>query len=252
MTSSPLADHLRISGTFNFRDLGGLRTSGGGTIRPGVLLRSAQLSGLDDSGHATLDELGVGAVHDLRGHREIERVGADRLPPHIALRVTPFDDGTVTAPPHEAGAGRADAPGAALAYMMDVYRNFPARPEAHAAIMALAEAIVADRGAVLVHCAAGKDRTGWTVATLLRAVGVGEAEILTDYLLSNDAVAQLRSTLKDEFGDELPAAVLEVREEYLRAGVASSKELHGDFDTYLTAIGFTPSLRERLRDRLVA
>ncbi|MGW0179484.1 tyrosine-protein phosphatase, partial [Nocardia sp. NPDC003345] len=82
--------------------------------------------------------------------------------------------------------------------------------------------------------------------------GVGEAEILTDYLLSNDAVAQLRSTLKNEFGDELPAPVLEVREEYLRAGVASSNELHGDFDTYLTAIGFTPRLREQLRDRLVA
>ncbi|MEU1983316.1 tyrosine-protein phosphatase [Nocardia sp. NPDC019395] len=252
MTSSPLADHLRISGTFNFRDLGGLPVHGGGTIRPGVLLRSAQLSRLDDTGHATLRELGVGAVHDLRGHREIERAGADHLPPEVRLRVTPFDDGNTTSPPHEAGAGREDAPGAALAYMMDVYRNFPARAEAHAAIMALAEAIVADRGAVLVHCAAGKDRTGWTVATLLRAVGVGESAILTDYLLSNYAVAELRSSLKDEFGADLPQAVLEVREEYLRAGMEAGTELHGDFDAYLTAVGFTPDLRARLRDRLVA
>ncbi|WP_431941322.1 tyrosine-protein phosphatase [Nocardia grenadensis] len=252
MTSSPLAGHLRISGTFNFRDLGGLRLRDGGTTRPGVLLRSAQLSRLDDAGHTTLRELGVGAVHDLRGHLEIERAGADHLPPEIRLNITPFDDGTVTAPPHEAGAGREDAPGAALAYMMDVYRNFPARPEAHAAITALAEAIVADRGAVLVHCAAGKDRTGWTIATLLRAVGVAESEIFADYLLSNQAVAELRTSLKDEFGAELPQAVLEVREEYLRAGLESGLELHGDFDAYLSTAGLTPDLRERLRERLVA
>lgn len=251
MTSSPLADHLRISGTFNFRDLGGLRLHDGGVTRPGVLLRSAQLSRLDDAGHETLRELGVGAVHDLRGHREIEHAGADRLPPHIRLSVTPFDDGSVAAPPHEAGADRQDAPGAALAYMMDVYRNFPARPEAHAAIVALAEAIVADRGAVLVHCAAGKDRTGWTVATLLRAVGVLESEIFADYLLSNAAIAELRSSLFDELGADLPQAVLEVREEYLRAGLAATTELHGDFDTYLTAAGLTPDLRARLRERLV-
>jgi protein-tyrosine phosphatase len=252
VTSSPLAGHLRISGTFNFRDLGGLRISGGATIRPGVLLRSAQLSSLDDAGHATLRELGVGAVHDLRGHREIERAGADRLPPEVRLSITPFDDGTVTAPPHEAGAGRQETPGAALAYMMNVYRDFPARPEAHAAIMALAEAIVADRGAVLVHCAAGKDRTGWTIATLLRAVGVTESEILGDYLLSNHAIAELRTALKDELGAELPKAVLEVREEYLRAGIDAGTELHGDFEAYLAAIGLTPDLRESLRKRLVA
>ncbi|MFD4402790.1 tyrosine-protein phosphatase [Nocardia sp. NPDC058499] len=252
MTSSPLADHLRISGTFNFRDLGGLPVHGGGTIRPGVLLRSAQLSRLGDPGHTTLRELGVGAVHDLRGYREIERAGADHLPPDIQLRVTPFHGETATAPPHEAAAGREDAPGAALAYMMDVYRGFPASPEAHAALLALAEAIVADRGAVLVHCAAGKDRTGWSVATLLRAVGVPETEILTDYLLSNHAVAELRSSLKDEFGADLPQAVLEVREEYLRAGLEAGTELHGDFDSYLRAVGFTADLRERLRNRLVA
>ncbi|GGL08051.1 phosphotyrosine protein phosphatase [Nocardia jinanensis] len=229
-----------------------MRISGGGTTKHGVLLRSAQLSRLDDAGHTALRELGVGAVHDLRGHREIERAGADRLPAEIRSRITPFDDGSVTAPPHEAGANRQNAPGAALAYMMDVYRNFPARPEAHAAITALAEAIVADRGAVLVHCAAGKDRTGWTIATLLRAVGVGESEILGDYMLSNQAVAELRTSLKDELGADLPQAVLEVREEYLRAGLESGIELHGDFESYLTAVGLTPDLRDRLRERLLA
>ncbi|WP_280406793.1 tyrosine-protein phosphatase [Nocardia carnea] len=99
MTSSPLADHLRISGTFNFRDLGGLAVQGGGTVRPGVLLRSAQLSRLDDTGHTTLRELGVGAVHDLRGHREIERAGADRRPPRIEKRNTPVEHGAGTPPP---------------------------------------------------------------------------------------------------------------------------------------------------------
>jgi protein-tyrosine phosphatase len=46
--------------------------------------------------------------------------------------------------------------------------------------------------------------------------------------------------------------VLEVREEYLRAGLESGIELHGDFDAYLSAVGLTPDLRQRLRERLVA
>lgn len=214
-------------------------------------MRSAQLSRVDETGHATLRELGVRAVHDLRGHREIEHAGRDRLPPEIRLVITPFDDGTVDAPPHE----RADeATGrSALDYMFDVYRNFPARPQAHAAIVAIAESIVAGEGAVLVHCAAGKDRTGWAIATLLRAVGVTEEDILADYLLSNRAIAELRAALLEELGADRVVAddILGVREEYLRAANDAVRDLHGEFETYMSAVGLTRELRTRLRARMV-
>ncbi|MFR9751117.1 tyrosine-protein phosphatase [Nocardia sp. 004] len=247
MTVSPSADHYSLSGTFNFRDTGGLRTEDGAKIRPGVLLRSAQLSGLDDAGHATLRELGVSDVHDLRGQREIKHIGADRLPEGIQLTITPFDSRMAEAPPHET------LTLTAYTHMLEVYRMFPALPEAHTAILALAESIVRGTGAVLVHCAAGKDRTGWAVATLLRAVGVTEADVRTDYLLSNVAVDALRVLIDTKLpsGAEASADLLGVRTEYLESATASMRELHGDLSGYLSAIGLTAELRARLRTRLL-
>ncbi|MGY4099493.1 tyrosine-protein phosphatase [Nocardia sp. R16R-3T] len=247
MTLSPPADQFYLTGTFNFRDLAGLRTVDGARIRPGVLLRSAQLSGLDLPGHAILRELGVTDVFDLRGPREIEHIGHDNLPDGVRLNVTPFDSGMAAAPPHEAQTDNA------FTHMLEVYRYFPARPEANAAIITIAETIADGEGAVLVHCAAGKDRTGWAIATLLRAVAVGEADVLADFLASNDAVPALRTMMASKLsaGVEFSIDVLGVREDYMRIATDAVHEIHGDFETYLTVIGFTADLRARLRDRLL-
>ncbi|AFU05047.1 tyrosine-protein phosphatase [Nocardia brasiliensis] len=247
MTLSPPADQYFISGTFNFRDLGGLRTIDGAKVRPGVLLRSAQLTGLDEVGLATLRDLRVSDVHDLRGEREIDHIGHDRVPENVRVTVTPFDSRMAEAPPHHA------TPDSAFRHMLEVYRMFPALPEAHAAITAIAESIVRGDGAVLVHCAAGKDRTGWAVATLLRAVGVTEADVQADYRLSNGAIPALRAMMTTKLlaGEELSVDLLGVRDEYLNIATNSMHELHGDVDTYLTTAGITPELRTRLRDRML-
>ncbi|WP_067652704.1 tyrosine-protein phosphatase [Nocardia harenae] len=249
MTVSPSADHLRLSGTFNFRDVGGLRTAGGGAVRSGVLLRSAALTNLDAAGHALLRELDVTAVHDLRGLREIDHLGADSLPGGVRLVVTPFDSRMGEAPPHEAR--QSDT---ARAHMLGVYRLFPALPEANLAITELARSIANGTGATLVHCAAGKDRTGWAVATLLRAVGVAEDEVVADYLRSNDAVPALRAMIAGagaERGAEVSADLLGVRPEYLAVATDAVRELHGDPERYYAALGLTDELRDTLRARLL-
>ncbi|MFI9509306.1 tyrosine-protein phosphatase [Nocardia sp. NPDC052566] len=247
MTLSPPADQFFLSGTFNFRDTAGLRTVDGAKVRPGVLLRSAQLSGLTGQGHAILRELAVSDVHDLRGTREIEHIGHDNLPDGVRLHITPFDSRMAEAPPHDAQTG------AAFAHMLEVYRMFPVLPEAGEAIAAIVASILRGDGAVLVHCAAGKDRTGWGVAAVLRAAGVSESDVLADFLLSNAAVPALRAMMSNKLigGDELSEDILGVREEYLRIAEVSVRERHGDFDTYLTAIGVTPDLRARLRERML-
>ncbi|MFC4125473.1 tyrosine-protein phosphatase [Nocardia rhizosphaerae] len=247
MTLSPPADQFALSGTFNFRDVGGLRTADGATTRPGVLLRSAQLSGLDAQGHATLRALRVTDVHDLRGLPEIDHIGHDSLPTDIRLHVTPFDSRMGDAPPHEAQTV------SALAHMIEVYKQFPVMPEASAAIIRLATTVTAGDGAALVHCAAGKDRTGWAVATLLRAVGVTEDEIYTDYLTSNAAVAPLRTLLAPKLaaGAALSDDLLGVREVYLRTADTTVRETYGGTEEYLSAIGLTGELRDTLRTRLV-
>ncbi|GAA5041909.1 tyrosine-protein phosphatase [Nocardia callitridis] len=247
MTLSPPADQYFLSGTFNFRDLGGLRTADGGKIKPGLLLRSASLVNLDEAGQVGLRELGVSDVHDLRGHPEIEHMGADNAPEGVRVAVTPFDYGMGAAPPHEFSTD------AAYRHMLEVYRMFPLRPEAHAAILAITESLVRGDGAVLVHCAAGKDRTGWAVATVLRAVDVLESEILADYLASNGAVPALRSAMTSKLlnGEEISVDLLGVREEYLEAAAAAMTAQYGDLDGYLGAVGLTGELRARLRERLV-
>ncbi|MEV5650371.1 tyrosine-protein phosphatase [Nocardia sp. NPDC052254] len=239
-------DHLHISGTFNYRDVGGLRTASGMKIRGGVLLRSAQLCHLDQRGHNTLQQLGVTTVHDLRGPAEADRMGVDLLPAGVRLELTPFDSAIGTAPPHEGGADR----GGHLD-LADVYAGFPSMPEVGVAMTAMAQSLARGDGAVLVHCAAGKDRTGWAIATLLRAVGVTEEDILADYLLSNDAVEALAADVARNSGGTLPPALLGVSVEYLAAGTEAMHRLHGGLDGYLQAIGFTPELRTALHARMV-
>ncbi|MFF0542938.1 tyrosine-protein phosphatase [Nocardia thailandica] len=247
MTLSPPADQYFLSGTFNFRDIGGLRTTDGGRTRPGVLLRSAQLSGLDDHGRTALLGLGVTAVHDLRGPAEIDTIGHDALPEQIRLLVTPFDTRLDDTPPHEART-RSERE-----HMLGVYRAFPERPEAHRAIVALATAIADGDGAVLVHCAAGKDRTGWAVATLLRAVGVTEEDVLADYMASAAGAEALRRLLTTSWpGRIVSDDLLGVFPEYLRASDEAVLDHHGSFENYLLAAGLGAGLRDRLRARLLA
>ncbi|MGY2061924.1 tyrosine-protein phosphatase, partial [Nocardia gipuzkoensis] len=129
----------------------------------------------------------------------------------------------------------------------------PAMPEAGIALVTIAESLVRGDGAVLVHCAAGKDRTGWAVATLLRAVGVTESEVLDDYLLSNGAIDSLREDVSVNSGGRasLPLDVLGVSPDYLTAGTDNMRTLYGDLDGYLDAIGLSDPLRGRLRERLL-
>ncbi|MFF2088308.1 tyrosine-protein phosphatase [Nocardia sp. NPDC058176] len=247
MTLSPPADQFALSGTFNFRDVGGLRRADGAVTRPGVLLRSAQLSGLDAQGHDMLRQLRVTDVHDLRGRTEIDHIGHDTLPDDVRLHITPFDSRMEEAPPHEAQTT------SARAHMTEVYRQFPLLPEAHTAITGLAGSIAGGQGAVLVHCAAGKDRTGWAVATLLRAVGVTEDDVYADFLASNAAVAPLRVLLEPKIGrgEALSDDLLGVHPEYLRTADATVHEQYGGTEGYLAAIGLTGDLREALRTRLL-
>ncbi len=193
-------------------------------------------------------ELGVRTVHDLRGPREIDHLGADVLPEGVRLRLTPFNSAIDGQPPHEAAAERDG-----LAEMLEVYRSFPGMSEAHLALLAITESILRGHGAVLVHCAAGKDRTGWAIATLLRAIGVAEADILADFLLSNHAAEALAADVHRNSGGRLrlPPEVLGVRPEYLAAGTDSMHDLHTDLNGYFTAIGLTEDVRTRLSERLL-
>ncbi len=155
---------------------------------------------------------------------------------------------------------------AAGRFMTEEYQRFPTLPGSRRAV-ARVVSLLADERPVITHCFAGKDRTGFTVAVVLEAIGVGRDAILADYLRSNDAVPQLRSRLLEMMENRasdrvtpeaitfaearLTEEVLGVREEYLDAARRSIDENYGSLRGYLDAAGVSADDVAALRSALV-
>lgn len=240
-----------LSGTWNFRDIGGLPTQDG-PVRHGLVYRAAVLSGLDPAGQEALVNLGVTDVFDLRGDLEIEREGRDRVPASVTVTVTPFHPEDGTMPVHAAAADHQD-PTTPLARTLRYYAAIPVFGPAQRSVATIMQGIADTEGGVLVHCAAGKDRTGWTIATLLTILGADRDTILEDYLLSNAARGSLRDWLAARYGDQFDDdnALLGVDETYLATAWDSVDRNFGSFDGYLAAIGVGPDTRYAIRGRLL-
>lgn len=266
MVSNPDA----LSGAWNFRDIA--EETG---IRPGRFFRSSELSGLDDFGQAALLGFGITDVADLRSDREVERRGAGRVPGSVVIHRLPFHE--LSKPgaeaPHEQSFQRMmtekpddeDVAVAAGRFMTEEYQNFPALAGAQLAVRHVISMLTEGRP-VITHCFAGKDRTGFTVATVLEAVGVDRDAIMSDFLRSNAAVPQLRDSIltsirnrSEDTTDEimtfaearLTEEVLGVREAYLDTARKAIDDQYGSLTKYLDALGITPGQLGRLRSALL-
>lgn len=262
MASDPDA----LSGAWNFRDIA--EETG---IRPGRFFRSSELSGLDDSGRELLRRLHITDVADLRSDREVERRGPGRVPDGIAIHRLPFHE--LAKPgaeaPHEQSFQRMmtekpddeDVAVAAGRFMTEEYQRFPTLPGAHLAVRQVIS-MLSEQRPVIAHCFAGKDRTGFTVATVLEAVGVDRDAIVADFLRSNEAVPRLRESIlesirnrSEDSTDEivtfaearLTEEVLGVREDYLDTARRSIVDNYGSVRGYLEASGVTDDQVVRLR-----
>ena len=218
--------HLDWSGCRNTRDLGGLPTRYGVRTRAGALIRTDSLHELDAAGRATFGEVGAGLVLDLRSDWELD--AAHPLDSDPAYRHVSWID-----PVREAEF----VPTTDLA---EVYRGSLSRNRAHIVqiMRAVAEA-PADRP-VVVHCQAGKDRTGVLVALLLELVGVPREVIAADY-----AVSEVRLGLQD--GDEFRRT----RPETILDSLAFVDSVYGGIRGYLGWLGLSAGEIHRLVTRLV-
>lgn len=241
-----------LRGAWNYRDVGGMPVSGGGTLKDGILFRSSALSRLEPEGVARLVTLNVKNVFDLRGPQEIAKHGRDRVPAGTLVHSHPFERGVATMVPHVLPIMTSDRE--RIAYMEATYRKFAILDGARRAIREVVSAVI-DRShdAVLVHCAAGKDRTGWVIGAVLRAAGVPEQAVVDDFLVSNDAVEYLREVQRRHSPNaDLSELVLGVRESYFVAAVDTVINLHGSFEAYLDSIGVHAGVRAELRRSLVS
>ena len=167
---STVAQRIPVNGTYNFRDVGGYAAAGG-AVRSGKLFRSDGLARLGEEGRRSLEELGVRVVIDLRDDFEVSAMPDDLDGLGITVLRLPVFEGS--------GASQATV-GATL---VDLYEKILLQ---HRDVVITALREVADTAdeAVVVHCTAGKDRTGIVVALALLAVGVDRATVIADYALT--------------------------------------------------------------------
>lgn len=257
-----LADRvLPLSGIHNFRDYGGYAALGGGRLRDATLWRSAHHETASDDDLVALDELGLETVIDLRGDDERE-LHPCRRSENFAGRVLFAGGITAGLAPHLQAAGGAIDAEAARERMIDTYAGMPYRPALVATLRLYVAALAEYDAPSLVHCVAGKDRTGFAVAVVHRLLGVHEDDLMQDYLLTNTAgkieerIAQgathIRSRYGAEIKDDAIRALMSVNPAYLDAALATVRRDHGDVPGYAEAVlNLTPEMREAMIDRLV-
>lgn len=193
---------LALDGTYNFRDLGGIALRGGGSIREGVLYRSDALSTLTPQGLAQLVAGDIGVVVDFRTPME-QQLAPDLLPQDRPFRVVELSilEGAMGDAARRAMAANTGDPGSASEAMDAALAQLPTlgelyvgmlqhAPNAFAEVARLVAAQHDDAPtSVLVHCTAGKDRTGVCAAVILDAVGADRDAVIADYASSEANLA---------------------------------------------------------------
>jgi protein-tyrosine phosphatase len=246
-----------LGGAWNFRDVA--NATG---LRPGRFFRSSELSTLQQDGRDELRRLGITDVADLRSPREVERRGPGQVPDDVAIHRLPFPDLATDdddAPRDHSFTrmlteqlGDEPATDAAIRYMTEEYWRFATLGGARNAVRQVISLLGSGRP-VITHCFAGKDRTGFTVAVVLEALGVDRDAIAADYLRSNDAIPELRTRILEMVNERadlelapeavmfaearLSDEVLGVREEYLVAARSSIDDGYGSMDGFLRSAG---------------
>ena len=255
-----LIDFERV---LNFRDFGGYDTAEGGRLARGKLYRSASFHDASEADIARLEALGVRFLVDLR--RPEERKHEPNLWPGQGARSIFNDEGPDgLLPPHLVALLQDELTAESVAnYMRKLYRAFAFDPRHIFLYRAWFENLLAADGAGIIHCAAGKDRTGLGCALTLLALGVDEAAVFADYEFTNQAVniearlPSIQARMEERLARKLdPAALrpmLGVAPDYLRAALDSIEAKYGSVNAYLDdVLGIGASERESLRQRLIA
>lgn len=245
------APRIEVPGTFNFRDVGGYATEGGGTVATGRLYRADGLGRLGEPGVRMLRELGITSVIDLREEMEVTNIpdaleGLEARYTHLPLlgnRYFPLD----TSIPDR------------------IVLDPPSLPSLYAAIIdtagtrfvdVITEVSRVEDDAVVFHCSAGKDRTGLTAAFLLTLLGVDRDAVLTDYALTEEYLGEeFRQALRAHFTSAgistVSTMATDAKPEWLADVLDRLDRDHGGVEGYLWEHGLKDGTVDRLRSSLV-
>lgn len=256
---------LLLEGAPNFRDFGGHPTVDGRRVRSGQLYRSELLLGLTPRDLDTLAALDIALVCDLRTPGERARLN-NEWPSTKPAQILALDvEAEMSAvQPDRWGKRLADPSFSAEKAHEALAENYRRMPGSFARdLRALFQHLTENPGRpILVHCAAGKDRTGFVVAMLLWALGVSRQSILADYLETNRRYsverlvnARTRFLPDLELTPTVHAALrvlASVHQDFLEAALDAVNTEFGSIDAYLEqACALTAQRRDRLHEALL-
>ncbi len=233
---------------FNVRDLGGLTTADGRTVRWGQIFRADGVNRLDGGDLEVARALGLRTVVDLRTPGEVE--GRGRFPHEqcpVAWHHLPILQGMWS----EQGFV---PDGDAVGFLRDRYLDM--LTEGATSIARVVELCAAD-APLLFHCAAGKDRTGVVAAVVLGLLGVPHDEIAVDYHLSAAAMGAFRDWIAREHPEWIdamtnqPAEYLEAPAEAMHVFLVEVDRRHGSMEGLAEHLGIEAATVDRLRATLV-
>lgn len=261
---------ISCEGIFNLRDYGGYPVAGGGRLRRGLLFRSGQHRDATDADLDNIDALALGTVVDLRGGSERQHSPC-RRPVSFTAEVIGTDQETVD--PAMAAAAAAAASGEerarpvfaetheVLDSMRAVYAGMPFRPVLIDLFSRYFKSLAERDSASLIHCMAGKDRTGFAVSLFHHVAGVHVDDAMEDYLATNQAPGREEwierslvhaGKMRDTLSPDVIQVMFGVDASYLESAWKAVREECGSVDTYLDKVlGVDAGLRKAIRERFI-
>lgn len=249
---------LSLQGTPNFRDLGGYETQDGRRLKWGKLYRSGKLSALTDVDISYVNRLGVTLICDFRQvvEQELEPtwLGEAHSSALASLPVTPGSTSNFLENLHNGIIAVQDS----AVFMEQLNRDLVINQLPQYAEMF--QLLLLGDQQLLIHCASGKDRTGFGAALILDVLGVEEEGIVDDYLLTNSylpveqEIERLSKELRDQEGaavsEEVLRPMLELRPEYIRACFEEIKKRYDSREHFFqTALSLDDAKVAKLKDR---
>jgi hypothetical protein len=243
--ASPVSRAASFSAIFNFRDVGGYPTEDGRTVRRRRLYRSDSLHRIDEADREAFAALGVRTVIDLRRPHEVARDG--RVPDYdgLAYRHIHPEHRDWDEIPYDERLALSD-------WLADRYLDLA---ETGGAGLATALAVIADADAapVVVHCVAGKDRTGVVCALTLSLLGVADEHIAEDYALSTAASRRFSEWVRSQLPPDapIPQPYFASPAEAMLRFLTDLRDRHGSVRGYLLDAGLTDGQIRALRGHLL-
>jgi protein-tyrosine phosphatase len=239
------ARHFNLAGASNFRDLGGYPAKDGRAVRWRQIFRSNHLGHLTEADIEVLRGLGLKSAFDFRGTEE--RAAGICAIEEIAVHSLPIEPTVVTALRTLVAEGTPLSSAEAAEIMRDSYRNYVVHNTQH--FRALFAHLLEDRAPLVIHCTAGKDRTGFACALILHALGVPDDLIAQDYLLTNRFYRRDLSASPD-LPEQVKLVLASVEASFLAAAFDAVDAEYGDLDGYfIDGLGLGAAERASLQMR---